>query len=540
MCNSFLIILCLTTALLAVNCSLDGTDPNQDGPNQNQQPTENEHSRKKLNSLRILLYALPIAGHYTPILATGEELARRGHNVTLCTAADHHRSKIEQRAERVGVSYMTAHRTSAFEFFPPPELDQESMISKMKIFFSTWQDEINLLMSFWFDHLSLHQQTEWDAIIADDFLVPALMCIHKHSNIPIFLQASSIQSLFQPSKQWFVPSAILGNISARNPSYFERVKVFVGGFASVSIQTYVLLMSDSASYCPDVSVNYLVTDSTMFLPLFIPTVIGLEYPRTFPPMTHYLGPLLSKSPDPLPEDLQQWLMDKPDKSIVYISMGSMFSITYEAGEAFINGILRTNYSAIWAIRQPEIVERLEIDAERAFTTKWAPQLSVLKHKAIRMALLHGGANGINEALYNGVPLIVVPLAGDQRGLGNRVVHQGLGVMLDFKTLTAEKITSSINEIDSGDYRRNVERLQKIFISAGGVEKAADLVEYYKDVGFDHLIPAYAKYEWSWVQYYNVDVYGLLAVILVSVIYCSLKCCQCVWRRACLKRKQKRE
>ena len=257
-------------------------------------------------------------------------------------------------------------------------------------------------------------------------------------------------------------------------------------------------------------------------------------------MTHYLGPLLSKSPDPLPEDLQQWLMDKPDKSIVYISMGSMFSITYEAGEAFINGILRTNYSAIWAIRQPEIVERLEIDAERAFTTKWAPQLSVLKHKAIRMALLHGGANGINEALYNGVPLIVVPLAGDQRGLGNRVVHQGLGVMLDFKTLTAEKITSSINEIDSGDYRRNVERLQKIFISAGGVEKAADLVEYYKDVGFDHLIPAYAKYEWSWVQYYNVDVYGLLAVILVSVIYCSLKCCQCVCRRACLKRKQKRE
>ena len=62
--------------------------------------------------------------------------------------------------------------------------------------------------------------------------------------------------------------------------------------------------------------------------------------------------------------------------------------------------------------------------------------------------------------------------------------------------------------------------------AGGVDRAADLVEHYWEVGYDHLIPSYVKYNWSWIQYYNVDVKAvLLAVVLVLflIVYNVAKC-----------------
>ena len=72
-------------------------------------------------------------------------------------------------------------------------------------------------------------------------------------------------------------------------------------------------------------------------------------------------------------------------------------------------------------------------------------------------------------------------------------------------------------------------IRQVFIQAGGAERAAELVEFYADVGYDHLIPAYAKYEWSWVQYYNVDVYGIILCFICACIYCSVRFCFCICR-----------
>ena len=37
-----------------------------------------------------------------------------------------------------------------------------------------------------------------------------------------------------------------------------------------------------------------------------------------------------------------------------------------------------------------------------------------------MALSHGGANGVHEAFYNEVPVIIVPQFGDQLMLAGRI------------------------------------------------------------------------------------------------------------------------
>ena len=75
-------------------------------------------------------------------------------------------------------------------------------------------------------------------------------------------------------------------------------------------------------------------------------------------------------------------------------------------------------------------------------------------------------------------------------------------------------------------------LRRVFHDAGGVDKAADLVEHYCDVGYDHLIPAYAKYNWSWIQYYNVDVKATIVLVLALTGYLVIKLCRCCCRCCC--------
>ena len=270
------------------------------------------------------------------------------------------------------------------------------------------------------------------------------------------------------------------------------------------------------------------------MPQIVPSVIGIEYPRTISPLTHYVGPVLTKTPDPLPTDLQVWLSEQHTRSVIYISMGSHMPLSEESGAAIINGIAKTGYSAVWALRNSSLLETLTIrlDRSKLFVTNWAPQLSVLNHRAIRMAILHGGANGVHEALYNQVPVILLPTFGDQMFLAGRVRHNQLGVHISANNLSSSSISDAINEIDSGNYVGNLRRLKKMIMLAGGVERAADLVEHYQDVGYSHLVPAYAKYDWNWIQYYNVDVYLVLATLLGLFLYTIFWCCKCAYRKCC--------
>ena len=74
----------------------------------------------------------------------------------------------------------------------------------------------------------------------------------------------------------------------------------------------------------------------------------------------------------------------------------------------------------------------------------------------------------------------------------------------------------------------------MLLHAGGVEQAARLIEYYCEVGYDHLIPAYAKYNWTWVQYYNAesDVYAFYSLVGAVLVIIFVKCCRMCKRRCC--------
>ena len=256
-------------------------------------------------------------------------------------------------------------------------------------------------------------------------------------------------------------------------------------------------------------------------PFISTTTFGFEFPIPLLPMVHLTGPHLIKAVPPIGEDLEQWLSRKREKKVVYISMGSAAFLTKEMGEGLIEGITAAGYDAVWSLRESnqDILEGIELDREHFYVSSWISQQAVLQHKAIGIAILHGGMNGVHEAIYYKVPVIVIPFGLDQPLLASRIHHRKLGVRLFSAEVTAERVSSSIHAVETGDYRERVEKLSEIFRFAGGTKKAADILEHYVDVGYDHLTPAFYKYKWSWVQYYNADVYALLIGILVVTAYC---------------------
>ena len=239
-------------------------------------------------------------------------------------------------------------------------------------------------------------------------------------------------------------------------------------------------LAEINEYCPSVTINEAMTQIGVTTPYIVPTVIGFEHPTTITPLTEYTGPLIAQAASaPLTGELKEWLMNKPDKSVVYISMGSLYVLDKKGGQAFLEGVMNTNLSLLWSLRRSNqwILEGLDVDPDRVLISDWTPQVSVLGSEAIHSAILHGGFMGLAEALWNGVPMLAVPQMPEQLFNAGRVHYNDLGIYIDHDALSSAKITESLKALDTGEYRNKVAKLQKVLRMAESVERAADLVEF---------------------------------------------------------------
>ena len=273
-------------------------------------------------------------------------------------------------------------------------------------------------------------------------------------------------------------------------------------------------------------------------PVLFNTVIGFEYPKTILPLQHYVGPMFLKKQPPLAPNSLDWLEGRPDKSVVYISMGSIAELTPLQARALLEGVVtETNYSIVWALRESNryVLEGVNLNPERVILAGWVAQFALLQHHSIAMAILHCGIGGVQEALYHQIPVICLPYGYDQFDTAIRLESQGLGIQLLPSEVFRRTVGEAVAEVAKEEFRVRVQRVSKLLRSGGGAERAADLVELYVDVGNDHGIPVFIKYQWNWVQYYNADVRVVILVVMMLMGWVSVKLCQCCCRRHCCRR-----
>jgi zeaxanthin glucosyltransferase len=113
--------------------------------------------------------------------------------------------------------------------------------------------------------------------------------------------------------------------------------------------------------------------------------------------------------------------------------------------------------------------------KNAIIVQRAPQLELLKQTAV--CITHAGLNTVLESLAQGVPQIAVPVTFDQPGVAARVAHHQTGVVTSLEKLTADHLSTLLDEMQTNSiYRDNAGRLQKAIAQTNGLSVAADLVE----------------------------------------------------------------
>jgi MGT family glycosyltransferase len=135
-------------------------------------------------------------------------------------------------------------------------------------------------------------------------------------------------------------------------------------------------------------------------------------------------------------------------------------------------------------QDPALLQDLPCDP---IVVGYAPQLDLIQRSALTIS--HGGLNTVLESLTQGVPMVVLPVAYDQPGVGARVEWAGVGRSIPVGRLTVERLRSAVRAVlDAPVYRERAAKLQSSIEDADGLNRAADLIEGAFGTGWSSVPP----------------------------------------------------
>ena len=112
---------------------------------------------------------------------------------------------------------------------------------------------------------------------------------------------------------------------------------------------------------------------------------------------------------------------------------------------------------------------------RPIVVTYAPQLELLERASV--CITHGGLNTVMESLLCGVPMVAVPVTNDQPAVAARVQWAGAGEVISLGKFNAARVRSAVERVlTTSHYLDHVQQLKASITRAGGVERAADIVE----------------------------------------------------------------
>jgi MGT family glycosyltransferase len=201
---------------------------------------------------------------------------------------------------------------------------------------------------------------------------------------------------------------------------------------------------------------------------------ALELPgRRLPPGFHHTGPwtdAAGRAPVDFP-----WARIDPSRSLVYASMGTLQNGVLETFRMIAEACVGPGLQLVISLgggQDPALLGDLPGDP---VVVGYAPQLDLIRRAVLTIS--HGGLNTALESLAQGVPMVVLPVAYDQPGVGARVEWAGVGRSIPVGRLTVEHLRDAVRAVlRDPAYSARAERLRASIEAADGLNRAADLIE----------------------------------------------------------------
>lgn len=166
--------------------------------------------------------------------------------------------------------------------------------------------------------------------------------------------------------------------------------------------------------------------------------------------------------------------------LIYASMGTLQNRLIEVFETIAQACEKLDAQLVMSLGGGISQESVPKFSGSPLVVGNAPQLELLQKASL--TITHAGLNTALESISHGVPMVAIPIANDQPGVAARIVWTGCGEMV-LPKLNVSKLRGAIERVLTQEsYRHNTVRLQTANQQAGGVTKAADIIEQVMSTG----------------------------------------------------------
>ena len=198
------------------------------------------------------------------------------------------------------------------------------------------------------------------------------------------------------------------------------------------------------------------------------------YPNSFDERFKFVGPFLgihAQAPS-FPFD------ELGDEPVIYISLGTVFNDKADFYRLCLEAFAGLNYRVVMSVGSKIDIASLGTIPGNFIVKAFVPQLQLLQRTTL--FITHGGMNSVNEGLYAGVPLLVIPQAADQLFIAQHVQRLGAGKMLRSTKLNAQRLRKAAEEILAQPVFGQVSaKIGASLRQGGGPALAVDEIEAFK-------------------------------------------------------------
>ncbi|XP_797549.2 UDP-glucuronosyltransferase 2C1 isoform X2 [Strongylocentrotus purpuratus] len=385
------------------------------------------------------------------------------------------------------------------------------------------QETLDRLKAEQFDLIITLPFSGCDALLAEYLKVPFIVMT------PLRRAPSFSEDTFGiPAPSSYVPFSGLTTFTDQM-TFFQRTANILMRYVTEPMLMYFTRVGMSQiqkehNIRPDLTLNQLLGKAQLWLSQ---GHWAFEFATPIAPNYVTIGGITVKPVKPLPQEMNDFVEGSGDHGIIVFTLGSVVS-------SLMNEDLNEKLAKVFSELPQRVLWRLKGTRPRTLgnntlVSDWLPQNDLLGHPKTKLMIYHGGANGINEIVTHGVPVLVMPLAGDQMGNAVRMQAKGMGLVVDKNTLTEESFREALHEmLDNPKYTTNAKKAAAIMKDeiVPVREKVVYYIEHILKFGGDHLRSR--ALELNFIQRESLDVMAFLAAVVLAFIFIIrwivCKCC----------------
>nr|XP_019963667.1 PREDICTED: UDP-glucuronosyltransferase 2B20-like isoform X2 [Paralichthys olivaceus] len=393
----------------------------------------------------------------------------------------------------------------------------------------------NLVASIFEDKKLMQKlrETGYDLCLTDPAF-PAGVLLAHHLQLPLVL---NVRWLFNgeahfaiaPSPLSYVPQ--LFTHSSDKMDLFQRIENIIYHSILVYMYHYVSNPPYQAVcdkyFGEDVNVMSLIQGADLWL---MRVDFTFEFPRPTMPNVIYIGGFQGKPPRPLPSDLEEFVQSSGEHGVVVMTLGTLLNdLGPEISETIASAFANIPQKVVWR----HTGKRPVTLGNNTMLVEWLPQNDLLGHAKTKVFVTHGGTNGIYEAIYQGVPILGIPLIFDQFDNMVRLKARGVAEIVEVTALDVESLTSALRNIVDPEkpYKQNMVKLSQLHRDKP--MKPLDSAVFWMEFVMRHRGAAHLRtesYKMPWYSYHCLDVMAVMVAFVLIIAALVWVSCRCLIRR----------